>query len=97
MILTGEAVSSEEALQWGLVTKIVDDGEALNCAIELAKQIISNPYNCMLADRRSVMSSYDLNTRDALEFEFTSCSVIPEAAFGAKQFLERSRKNHSKL
>ncbi|KAK6030865.1 enoyl-CoA hydratase/isomerase family protein [Ostertagia ostertagi] len=27
MVLTGRAVSSDEALQWGLVTKVVDDGE----------------------------------------------------------------------
>ncbi|XGW27248.1 hypothetical protein V3C99_007673, partial [Haemonchus contortus] len=97
IILTGEAVSSQQALQWGLVTKIVDDGGALNCATELARQIISNPYNCMLADRRSVMSSFNLNTRDAMEFEFSSCTVIPEAVVGAEQFLERSHKNHSKL
>uniref|UniRef100_A0A7I4YNY3 Enoyl-CoA hydratase/isomerase family protein n=1 Tax=Haemonchus contortus TaxID=6289 RepID=A0A7I4YNY3_HAECO len=97
MILTGEAVSSEQALQWGLVTKIVDDREALNCATELAKQIVSNPYNCILADRRSVMSSFNLITRDAMEFEFASFSVIPEAVIGAEQFLKRSRRNHSKL
>ncbi|PIO59192.1 enoyl-CoA hydratase/isomerase family protein, partial [Teladorsagia circumcincta] len=82
MVLTGRAISCDEALQWGLVTKVVEDGEALNCALQLAKQIISNPYNCMLADRRSVMASFDLTTDNAMAFEFNSCSVIPEAMQG---------------
>src|SRR3546814_11351179 len=36
MILTGRPVGAEEALQMGLATRIVDDGQALVAARELA-------------------------------------------------------------
>ncbi|KAK6035468.1 hypothetical protein COOONC_27027 [Cooperia oncophora] len=97
MILTGRAVTSDEALQWGLVTKVVDDGEALNSATQLAKQSISSPYSCMLADRRSALESFDLPTDEALAFEFNSCSVIPEAIVGARKFLLDNQKKKSKI
>ncbi|KAK5974961.1 Short-chain-enoyl-CoA hydratase [Trichostrongylus colubriformis] len=97
MILTGRAVSSQEALQWGLVSNVVDDGKALDCALQLAKQIMSNPYSCMLSDRRSVLKSCDLATDEAFAFEFESCSVIPEAIEETEKFLRKNGKKPSKI
>ncbi|KIH59725.1 enoyl-CoA hydratase/isomerase family protein, partial [Ancylostoma duodenale] len=79
MTLTGRPVTAEEALHWGLVTKVVDDGEALNAASELAKQIIKHPYECMLADRRSMLNSLSATEKDAYAFELNSLPVLPDA------------------
>src|SRR3546814_10919211 len=61
MILTGRPVGAEEALQMGLATRIVDDGQALVAARELAAQIAAFPQRCMRADRASVYAQWDLD------------------------------------
>ncbi|KIH56504.1 hypothetical protein ANCDUO_13314, partial [Ancylostoma duodenale] len=97
MTVTGRAITSEEALQWGLVTKVVDDGEALNAAFELAKQIIKHPYSCMLADRRSMLNSMSATEKYAYAFELNSLSVLPDAIQGAAQFIKENKKEKSKI
>src|SRR3546814_20837689 len=53
----------------GLATRIVDDGQALVAARELAAQIAAFPQRCMRADRASVYAQWDLDLADALRFE----------------------------
>ncbi|KAL6728456.1 hypothetical protein Aduo_010228 [Ancylostoma duodenale] len=97
MTLTGRPITSEEALHWGLVTKVVNDGQALNAASELAKQIIKHPYNCMLADRRSMLNSMNATEKYAYAFELNSLSVLPDAIQGATQFIKENKKKKSKI
>src|SRR3954465_9239713 len=44
LILTGREIGAEEAERMGLLTRVVDDGEALAAAIELAAEIASFPW-----------------------------------------------------
>ncbi|KAK6740272.1 hypothetical protein RB195_008626 [Necator americanus] len=97
MTLTGRPINAEEALHWGLVTKVVDDGKALNAATELAKQMMRHPYYCMLADRRSMLNSLDTTARDAYTFELNSLSVIPEAIKAAGMFMEEKKRDKAKI
>jgi len=69
MILTGRGVSSDEAVAMGLVNRLVEPGEALSAAIELAREIRSFPQLCMRNDRRSVINQWNLGMDDALEEE----------------------------
>lgn len=69
MILTGRGVSSDEAVAMGLVNRLVEPGEALPAAIELAREIGSFPQLCMRNDRRSVINQWNLGMDDALEEE----------------------------
>jgi enoyl-CoA hydratase/carnithine racemase len=41
-LFTGEPMQSSEALRWGLVNEVVEDGEALPRALEIARQIMAN-------------------------------------------------------
>ena len=41
MILTGRNISADEALQWGLVARVIPDSEVLGTAIASAAQITS--------------------------------------------------------
>src|SRR3546814_6617907 len=88
MILTGRPVGAEEALQMGLATRIVDDGQALVAARELAAQIAAFPQRCMRADRASVYAQWDLDLADALRFEGANGYpvVFEEALAGARRF-----------
>ncbi|HEU4428350.1 MAG TPA: crotonase/enoyl-CoA hydratase family protein, partial [Myxococcota bacterium] len=71
MILTGRGVSGEEALQFGLANRLVEPGETLAAAKEMARMLAAFPQLCLRGDR---MSSYeqwsmDLPTAIANEYE----------------------------
>jgi enoyl-CoA hydratase len=70
LILTGRAVSAEEALAIGLVNRVVKKGEARAAAEHLAYEISELPQTCMLSDRESAYASLDASFEDAMKREF---------------------------
>jgi enoyl-CoA hydratase len=70
LVLTGRGVSAEEALRMGLANRIVDPGEALAAAVELAHEIAALPPICLRSDRRSVYEQEGLPLDDAMANEF---------------------------
>ena len=83
LILTGRAVTAEEALAMGLVNRVVPPGQARSAAEALAAEIAAHPFACVLADRRGVYAG----TMEA-EFEH-GMGVIAGVAEGAKAFTQR--------
>lgn len=69
MILTGRGVSGDEALQFGLANRVTDPGQALDGAIELAKEIAKFPQLCMRNDRLSSYQQWGMSVDDALANE----------------------------
>ena len=69
MILTGRGVSGEEALRMGLANRLVEPGQALTGALELARGIASFPQVCMRNDRRSAYEQWSMTLPDALLHE----------------------------
>lgn len=89
LILTGRAVLADEALDMGLVNRVVPDGQSLEEALVLARQLASFPQRCMLADRQSVYEQAHLSLEDALSNEFAlGRQVLDEARQGAKRFTD---------
>jgi enoyl-CoA hydratase len=88
LILTGRAVSADEALQMGLANRVVDDGRALAEAQALAAQIAAFPQRCMRADRASAYAQWDLPLREALRNEGAGGYpvVFEEGVAGAARF-----------
>lgn len=70
LILTGRAVAADEALQMGLANRVVEQGECLPAAMELAEQLLRHPQACMRSDRLSAYEQWDLSYEKALENEF---------------------------
>lgn len=52
LLYTGESISAAEAGRWGLVNRVVDDGGALQAALELAEQITGNAPLSVRATKR---------------------------------------------
>ena len=89
LILTGRGVAADEALQMGLANRVVDDGEALQAALELARQLGRFPQTCLRSDRLSAYEQWDLSLQDALHNEFErGLAVIAsrETVDGATRF-----------
>jgi len=69
LILTGRAVSGDEALRMGLANRLCVPGTAVQTALALARDIASFPQACMRSDRRSSYEQWNLPLRDALANE----------------------------
>jgi enoyl-CoA hydratase/carnithine racemase len=65
LILTGQAVAAEEALQIGLVNRVVEKGKAREAATEVAKSLAEFPQPGMRGDRLSVYHQWSLSWEDA--------------------------------
>jgi enoyl-CoA hydratase len=88
LILTGRPVRAEEALQMGLVNRIVPKGAAREEAEKLAREIAAFPQVCMCEDRLSAYEQFDLNFHDAManEFHHGLASLQAGARDGAARF-----------
>ena len=88
LILTGRPVEAPEALQMGLVNRVVPKGQARQSAIELAYQIAAFPQTCLRGDRMSAIEQFDLPFEQAManEFKYGLQSLEKEAGSGATRF-----------
>ncbi len=69
MILTGRAVEGDEALRIGLANRLVEPGQALQTAIELAHELSKFPQRCLRSDRLSAYRQWGHDLDDALLHE----------------------------
>jgi enoyl-CoA hydratase len=89
MILSGRAVDAAEALQIGLVNRLVAPGQALNSALELAEQLSRFPQGCLRADRASALAQWGLGEEQAMAAEFAGGEAVVESGEtlrGAERF-----------
>ena len=96
LILTGRAVSADEALQIGLVDRVVHAGRSLAGAQSLARDLAAFPQEGLRADRRSVLNQWSLALEDAAAEEYRGgADVIAsgEAREGARRFVEGSGRH----
>ena len=70
MVLTGRGVRAREALEMGLVNRVVPDGLSLDAARELARELATFPQTCLRHDRLSLLVQEGLGEDAALANEF---------------------------
>jgi enoyl-CoA hydratase len=70
LILTGRPVPAAEALQMGLVSRVVPHGQARAAAEELARALAALPQQCLRSDRMSALDSVSLSDEAAMANEF---------------------------
>ncbi|HEY7404099.1 MAG TPA: crotonase/enoyl-CoA hydratase family protein [Candidatus Angelobacter sp.] len=98
LILTGRAVSAEEALQMGLVNRVVEPGQTLATALELARTLAEFPQRGLRADRRSVYEQWALPWEQARQNELRGgLSVLAsgESRQGAQRFASGAGRHGS--
>ena len=61
MALTGRTVSAQEAKEWGLVNKVVGDGEGevVDAAVEYAKMIAENSPDAVIVTREAIKLGWE--------------------------------------
>jgi enoyl-CoA hydratase len=98
MILTGRGVPGEEALRVGLANRLVEPGETLDAALELAADLAQFPQRCLRSDRRSAVDQWSLDLDAALLHETKlGAEVIRsgETLEGATRFAEGAGRHGS--
>ncbi len=86
LILSGRAVSADEALNIGLANQVVPDGTALAAAKAYARDLMRYPQACMRADRAS-MNLSGAELAQGLRREWQSAGLITgESREGAARF-----------
>ena len=70
MILTGRPVTAQEAFEWGLANRVVEDGTSKGEAEKLAREIAAFPQICMRNDRLSAYEQFGMDLEDAIKNEF---------------------------
>jgi enoyl-CoA hydratase len=69
LVLTGRELGADEAARMGFVDRLVPDGTALDAAVELAGQIASAPWGCVVSDRAALYEGLGLDLADGLANE----------------------------
>jgi enoyl-CoA hydratase len=90
LILTGRPIGAVEAKSIGLVNRIAPNGEALNAARALARELSAFPQSALRNDRLSAIEQWDLPMREAQESEIRhGLEVLAsgEALRGAQRFV----------
>ncbi|MGY1719761.1 MULTISPECIES: crotonase/enoyl-CoA hydratase family protein [unclassified Blastococcus] len=88
LVLTGRGVDAAEALQIGLVNRVVPAGQALTEARALAARIAAFPQTCLREDRASLLEQDGLDEEAAManEFRHGMASLAVDALPGAARF-----------
>ncbi len=87
MVLTGRPVSAREALEMGLVNRLVGDGSSRAAAEALARELVAFPQTCLREDRLSLLEQQGLDEPVALANEFAhGLRSLEEAQEGLARF-----------
>jgi 2-(1,2-epoxy-1,2-dihydrophenyl)acetyl-CoA isomerase len=90
-----EPISSDQALNWGLVTKIVEDGQALNEAVAMAKQLAQRSVHSFGWAKKLITDSFDTSFESQLEKEraaLKACADHPDGRKALADFSEKSKR-----
>lgn len=92
MIMTGDPVTSEQALAWGLVSEVVERNELLDRAKTIAATIASRAPIAAETAKANLRAAFSMPLDKAIEYERdlqTICFATEDAREGRAAFLEK--------
>jgi enoyl-CoA hydratase len=96
MVLTGKFITAQEAMDAGLINRVVPEDLYLDEAIKLANEIaIQSPVAVRLA-KESVLKAFDSGLQEGLHFErknFYMCFASEDQKEGMNAFVEKRKPN----
>ncbi|MFB6133183.1 MAG: enoyl-CoA hydratase/isomerase family protein [Halanaeroarchaeum sp.] len=90
MILTGELIDAETALDWGIVNRVVPTGDHVEAAVDLAETMASKSPMAVQMGKEAYYEMEDMDYHDALEYSnerFAELCTTEDAHEGIEAFL----------
>lgn len=87
-------ISAEQALGWGLANRVVDDGKAVEGALEMAVELAGRSLNAFGWAKKLITDSFDTGFEVQIELEregIRATSEHPDGREGMTAFLEKRR------
>jgi len=96
LILTGRPVPAREALEMGLVNRLVPEGRSREAASALAHEIAAFPPRCVRSDRQSAYAQMGMDWASAMRNEFSvglGTIASGETSEGVARFVEGAARD----
>ncbi|MBI4766354.1 MAG: enoyl-CoA hydratase/isomerase [Deltaproteobacteria bacterium] len=90
--MLAERLSAEKALEWGLVNRVVDEGQTLKAALDLGRELAAGPTISMALIRKAYWQSFSNTYEQQLHLESelqTEAGRTQDFAEGRTAFLEK--------
>jgi 2-(1,2-epoxy-1,2-dihydrophenyl)acetyl-CoA isomerase len=87
-------ISSEQAMAWGLVTKVVQDEDVIEEATEMARELASGSLASFGWSKSLLTDSFDSSFESQIERErrgICACAETPEGTEGLRAFSEKRK------
>ena len=87
-------ISSQQALVWGLATKVVEDGRSVKEAVEMAHELASGSLNSFGWSKQLLTDSFNTAFEAQIEREragLSSCAAHPDGKEGLQAFVEKRK------
>lgn len=89
-----EPITSGQALNWGLVTRVVKDGDTLDAAAVMARELAKKSIHSFGWSKRLITDSFNTSFETQIENErrgIRSCAAHPEGKEGLQAFAEKRK------
>jgi len=96
LLFTGRSFDAAEAAALGLVSRLVEDNEVLDCARELAQQLAAKPAQVLAMGRAAFRNENDTGYRASVVSavdNFCTVAAAEQAREGIKAFIEKRKPN----
>jgi len=82
LMLTNRTLSAEEALDWGIVTRVVEDDDLADEATKLARKLASGPTRAYGGVKRLLASSFQQSVEAQMEDETRTIAELAQSEDG---------------
>jgi 2-(1,2-epoxy-1,2-dihydrophenyl)acetyl-CoA isomerase len=89
-----QPISSTQALQWGLVTKVVSDEEVISAGLAMLNDLAKTALHSFAWSKKLMTDSYNNTLETQLELErqgISACGAHPNGQEGLKAFVEKRK------
>jgi 2-(1,2-epoxy-1,2-dihydrophenyl)acetyl-CoA isomerase len=89
-----QPIPAAQALQWGLVTQVVPDGQAVAATIDMLHKLTQTSLHSFGWSKRLMVDSFDRDLETQLELErqgISDCAAHPDGQEGIKAFVEKRK------
>lgn len=89
-----QPIPAAQALQWGLVTQVVPEGQAFDAALGMLSGLAERSLHSFAWSKRLMVDSWDHDLETVLELERTGiseCAAHPDGQEGIRAFVEKRK------